>query len=313
MNFASAEPVSVESYMTSCRLCARDCGVNRMTGAGRCGETYEVRVARAALHMWEEPCISGTRGSGAIFFEGCPLGCVFCQNREISGGRGKAAVVSEDRFAQICLELQEKGANNINLVTPTHYIPQIVRGIALAGERGLHVPVVYNTSSVEKAESIRLLDGTVDIFLPDLKYFDSGLSAAWSRMPAYFSAASKAIEEMVRITGRPVFAETEQGPLMTRGTIVRHMVMPGHTADSKRVLEYLYGTYGDDIFISIMSQYTPMPGVGDAYPELSRRVTKREYEKVVDCALSLGIKNAYLQERGVAKESFIPAFDGEGV
>ena len=327
--------MEIASFMKACRLCARDCGINRMTGAGRCGETMDVLIARAALHMWEEPCISGTRGSGAVFFEGCPLGCVFCQNREIahvrrgrgavgaglaaSGGasgtavsrRGKA--VSADQFARICLRLQSEGANNINLVTPTHYIPQIIDGIGRAREEGLAIPVVYNTASIEKPESIRLLDGTVDIYLPDLKYMDSGLSERYSHMPGYFTAAGKAIDEMVRQAGDPVFEETDQGPMMKRGTIVRHMVMPGHTEDSKRVLDYLFRTYGNGIYISIMSQYTPMPGIKDRFPELFRRVTKREYEKVVDYALSIGIENAFIQEGGVAKESFIPAFDGEGV
>ena len=384
MSFVSADRVNAEFYMKRCSLCVRDCGVNRMTGAGRCGETYEVRVARAALHMWEEPCISGTRGSGAIFFEGCPLGCVFCQNREISRGRRHAGtgdgradssagnrvetgtqkrfdtvgenrpgsstatsrVVSGEQFARICLRLEAEGAHNINLVTPTHYIPQIIGGIARARSEGLQIPVVYNTASIEKPESVRMLRGTVDIFLPDLKYSDSGLAGAWSHMPEYFEAASRAIEEMVRISGPPVFEEApaagcsasavpvgkaasdpaaspagketpdpaEPGMLlMKRGTIVRHMVMPGHTADSKRVLEYLHSTYGNDIYISILRQYTPMPGIEKRYPELGRRVTKREYDKVVDYALSIGIENAFLQEGGTAEESFIPAFNGEGV
>ena len=352
MSFVSADRVNAEFYMKRCSLCVRDCGVNRMTGAGRCGETYEVRVARAALHMWEEPCISGTRGSGAIFFEGCPLGCVFCQNREISRGRRHAGtgdgradssagnrvetgtqkrfdtvgenrpgsstatsrVVSGEQFARICLRLEAEGAHNINLVTPTHYIPQIIGGIARARSEGLQIPVVYNTASIEKPESVRMLRGTVDIFLPDLKYSDSGLAGAWSHMPEYFEAASRAIGEMVRISGPPVFEEAPLGmPLMKRGTIVRHMVMPGHTADSKRVLEYLHSTYGNDIYISILRQYTPMPGIEKRYPELGRRVTKREYDKVVDYALSIGIENAFLQEGGTAEESFIPAFNGEGV
>ena len=389
--------VDIESYMKACFLCARKCGINRMKRAGRCGETYEVRAVRAALHMWEEPCISGRSGSGTVFFEGCSLGCVYCQNREISIGlpphqwgqtvqaqarrdvperseglsplslsgvkgtglsthqRGQTVQarprrgapgrseglsplsksgidgeplpalrhddrtglpdfhVTEERLARIAIGLEKSGANNINFVTPTHFIPQIINTVGYARELGLSVPVVYNTSSVETPESIDLLDGTADVFLPDLKYMDAEAASRYSDMPDYFKVASAAIERMVRISGGPCFKDTEEGQLMVRGTIVRHLVLPGRTEDSKRILKYLHEEYGSEIYISIMNQYTPMPGIGLRYPELNRRITKREYEKVVDYALSIGIEQAFIQEGKTAEESFIPAFDGEGI
>lgn len=300
---------------------------------GACGADETVRVARAALHMWEEPCISGTEGSGAVFFTGCPLHCVFCQNREIANGGNRGTAVTEEGLAEIFLRLQNReGANNINLVTPTHFVPQIIRAVGLArrgcgngsGEvsgktdgdcrdmdrAALHIPVVYNTASVETPETIRRLQGTVDVFLPDLKYYDSELSGKYSFMPDYFETASRAVAEMVKLTGGPRF---DSRGMMTKGTIVRHLILPGHTKDSEKILEYLYRTYGDDIYISIMNQYTPMPGIGKRYPELGRKVTRREYEKVVDYALDLGVTNAFIQEGGTQSGSFIPAFDGTGV
>ena len=305
-----------------CRLCARRCGVDRTKTPGRCGETAVIRAARAALHMWEEPCISGEGGSGAVFFSGCPLRCVFCQNREIAlGNAGWKLTVPE--LAQVFLDLQAKRAENINLVTPTHFVPQIIEAVKMArrgidasgsesGEKRerLVIPVVYNTSSYELPETVQSLRGSVDIFLPDLKYFDPELSGRYSGAPDYYETASAAIREMVNITGKPVF--DERG-MMKSGTIVRHMILPGHTKDSMKIIGELYGTYGGDIYISIMNQYTPMPGIGERYPELARRVTKREYEKVIDYAISLGVKNAFIQEGGTAEESFIPAFDGEGI
>ena len=300
---------AIESMMKSCSLCARGCGTDRNRRAGRCGETIEVRAARAALHMWEEPCISGKEGSGAVFFSGCPLRCVFCQNRDIAlGSCGQS--ISLERLADIFLELQGKKANNINLVTPTHYVPQIIEAVKQARSRGLAIPVLYNTASYEMPETIRMLKGTVDLFLPDLKYAEPETGLRYSMAPDYFERAKAAIAEMVRITGDPVF---DEHGLMTRGTIVRHMVLPGHTKESKAIVRYLYETYGDHIYVSIMNQYTPMPGIGEKFPELARRVTAREYDRVIDYALSIGVKNAYIQEGGTQKESFIPAFDGEGV
>ena len=297
------------SGMTSCSLCARGCRVNRTERAGRCGETDKIVAARAALHMWEEPCISGREGSGAVFFSGCPLRCVFCQNRPIALGRtGKE--ITTARLAEIFLELQEKHANNINLVTPTQFVPQIIEAVHEARGRGLVIPIVYNTGSYEMVETVRSLSGTVDIFLPDVKYFDPALADRYCQAPNYFDVAMAAVGEMVRISGDPVF--DERG-IMRRGTIVRHMILPGHTKDSKRIIGELHRAFGDHIYISIMNQYTPMEGIEKEYPELGRRVTRREYDRVLDYAISIGIEKAYMQEGGTASESFIPAFDCEGV
>ena len=338
--------------MENCMLCPRECGVNRKNGeTGVCGQTAAIKAARAALHMWEEPCISGQNGSGTVFFSGCNLGCVFCQNHNIA--TGKAGIeISIERLAEIFLELQEKGANNINLVTAGHFVPQVVEALKQAKRQGLFLPIVYNTSSYEKVETLRLLEGYVDIYLPDLKYVDSAISSRYSHAADYFTCASAAIAEMVRQVGKPEFvfertagkegssaefladekkkiseqqnnmifdaaeyqerSEAGASLLMRKGVIVRHLVMPGCVEDSKRVISYLLKTYGNQIFISIMNQYTPLPQCRE-YPELSRRVTEAEYDAVVDYAIGLGIENGFIQEGDVAEESFIPEFDGEGI
>ncbi len=271
--------------------------------------TGTIKAARAALHLWEEPCISGTEGSGAVFFSGCPLGCVFCQNHEIALGN-EGYGITEERLSEIYLELQQEKANNINLVTPTQYVPQIVNSVEMARKGGLMIPVLYNTGSYERRESIRLLNGTVDIYLPDLKFMDAEVSTRYAKAPDYFETAREAIEEMVHQIGGPEF---DDRGMMQKGVIVRHLILPGHTKDSMAILKYLHETYGDDIYISIMNQYTPMEGIGTAYPELGRRVTKREYAKVLDYAIDLGIEQAFIQEGGTASESFIPHFDGSGI
>ena len=296
--------------LKECRLCPRECGVDRSEGKkGYCGASNELKVARAALHMWEEPCISGEAGSGAVFFSGCPMRCRFCQNYSIAAAR-KGKVISIERLAQIFLELQEKGAANINLVTPTHYTLHIIKALDLAKENGLRIPVVYNTSGYEKTETLKLLRGYIDIYLPDFKYMDGLLAAAYSNAPDYPEYAKKALEEMVKQTG--TLKMDERTGMALSGVIVRHLVLPGHVKNSKAVLRYLYETYGDRIYISIMNQYTPMPQVKE-HKTLSRKVTKREYEKVIDYALELGIECGFFQEGDVAEESFIPEFDNEGV
>ena len=295
-------------------MCPRNCFVDREAGIqGYCGQTNKIYVARAALHMWEEPCISGKEGSGTVFFCGCPLRCIFCQNHTIALGRetnGKkiGKEISIGRLKDIFLELQEKGANNINLVTGTHYIPQIVTALKLAKTEGLQIPIVYNTGGYEKVESLRKLEGLVDIYLPDMKYVSKELSKEYSHAGDYFEVASKALEEMIRQVGEPEF---EKNGYLKKGVIVRHMVLPGSTKDSKAVLDYLWSTYGNRIYISIMNQYTPMEQIKN-HPLLSRKVTKREYSKVVDYALGLGWENGFIQEGETAMESFIPGFDGEG-
>ena len=293
----------------NCLLCPRKCGINRRTGqTGVCGVSSEIKVARAALHYWEEPCISGKRGSGAVFFSGCSLHCVFCQNREISDGKA-GKVISKERLSDIFMELADKGANNINLVTPGQYIPDIVWAVNDAKSRGMKLPIIYNTSGYENVTELKLLEGIVDVYLPDFKYMDSTLSARYSRAKDYPSVAKQALSEMVR--QQPDVVIDDATGLIQKGVIVRQLLLPGHVNDAKAVLKYLYDTYHDHVYISMMSQFTPI-ALKD-YPEINRTVTRREYERLVDYALEIGITKAFIQEGDVAKDSFIPAFDCEGV
>ena len=293
----------------NCLLCPRKCGINRSTGqTGVCGVSSEIKVARAALHYWEEPCISGKKGSGAVFFSGCSLHCVFCQNREISDGKA-GKLISKERLSDIFMELADKGANNINLVTPGQYIPDIVWAVNDAKSRGMKLPIIYNTSGYENVTELKLLEGIVDVYLPDFKYMDSTLSARYSRAKDYPSVAKQALSEMVR-QQLDVVIDDATG-LIQKGVIVRQLLLPGHVNDAKAVLKYLYDTYHDHVYISMMSQFTPI-ALKD-YPEINRTVTRREYERLVDYALKIGITNAFIQEGDVAKDSFIPAFDCEGV
>ena len=295
-----------------CDLCPRKCLVDRKKGEkGICGQTENLKVARAALHFWEEPCISGDAGSGAVFFSGCPLHCVFCQNENIANGTvGKE--ISLERLVDIFLELQEKRANNINLVTPGHFVPQIVKALDQARKEGLTLPVVYNTSSYETVDTIKMLEGYVDIYLPDFKYMSQVLSKKYSHAPDYAEVAKAAIAEMVRQTGKAVFVNGDEDNLILRGTIVRHLTLPGCMEDSMQILKYLHEIYGDTIYISIMNQFTPLSNL-EKYPELNRRITDEEYETLVDYAIEIGIENGFIQEGDTAEESFIPAFDCEGV
>lgn len=293
----------------NCLLCPRKCGTNRRTGqTGVCGVSSEIKVARAALHYWEEPCTSGKRGSGAVFFSGCSLHCVFCQNREISDGKA-GKVISKERLSDIFMELADKGANNINLVTPGQYIPDIVWAVNDAKSRGMKLPIIYNTSGYENVTELKLLEGIVDVYLPDFKYMDSTLSARYSRTKDYPSVAKQALSEMVR--QQPDVVIDDATRLIQKGVIVRQLLLPGHVNDAKAVLKYLYDTYHDHVYISMMSQFTPI-ALKD-YPEINRTVTRREYERLIDYAIKIGITNAFIQEGNVAKDSFIPAFDGEGV
>lgn len=293
----------------NCLLCPRKCGINRGTGqTGVCGVSAEIRVARAALHYWEEPCISGEKGSGAVFFSGYSLHCVFCQNREISDGKA-GKVISKERLSDIFIELAGKGANNINLVTPGQYIPDIVWAVSDARRRGMELPIVYNTSGYEDADELKQLEGIVDVYLPDFKYMDSVLSAKYSRAKDYPSVAKQALSEMVRQQPRVVIDDATG--LIQKGVIVRQLLLPGHVNDAKAILKYLHDTYRNSIYISMMSQFTPI-ALKD-YPEINRTVTGREYERLIDYAIKIGITNAFIQEGDVAKDSFIPAFDCEGV
>jgi len=297
------------SIFRDCTLCPRECHVDRTSGKkGYCKVTDELAVARAALHMWEEPCISGEEGSGTVFFSGCPLGCVYCQNHNISKGlAGK--IITIERLAEIFLELQKKGANNINLVTPSHYVPHIIEALNISRKMGLILPIVYNCSGYEKVETLRLLEGYVDVYLPDFKYMSEEPARKFSNCMDYFTVAAKALVEMVRQVDEAVF--DERG-IMQKGVIVRHLVLPGYLEDSKRIIKYLYDNFGDKIYISIMNQYTPVIK-NKIYPELNRKITEEEYEELVDYAIEIGVENGFIQEGETASESFIPEFNGEGV
>ena len=311
----------------SCALCPRRCHVNTLAGeTGFCGQPLELRAARAALHMWEEPCISGAAGSGTVFFSGCNLRCVYCQNYDIALGQ-TGREISPNRLVKIFLNLQQKGAANINLVTPTHYLPTVVWALEQARQEGLYLPVVYNCGGYESVEALRMLEGLVDIYLPDLKYVSGELSSRYSHAEDYFEKARLALDEMFRQVGAPEFyspaAHAENSPphgavyppdtpLLRRGMIVRHLVLPGHVGDSKKVLHYLRDAFGNDIYVSVMCQYTPLRHVA-GLPELNRRVTPAEYQRVTDYCLRIGMENVYIQEGDVAQDSFIPPFDLSGL
>ena len=289
-----------------CRLCGRSCGVDRTETLGYCQMSDKLFVARAALHMWEEPIISGTRGSGTVFFSGCSLRCVYCQNREISRAESGLEIGCE-RLAEIMLELQDKGAHNINLVTPTHYAPTIKRAVMLSREMGLEIPIVYNTSGYDSVDTVKTLARTVDVYLTDFKYKLSKTAKKYSDAPDYSAVAGAALNEMVKSTGKVVL---DGNGLIKRGTVVRVLVLPMHVAEAKLIISSLYKQYGDDIYFSIMNQYTPMKG---AERPLDRKVTADEYSEVVDYAVSLGIKHAFIQEAEAQSDSFIPPFDNTGV
>jgi putative pyruvate formate lyase activating enzyme len=263
-------------------------------------------VSRASLHNWEEPIISGTNGSGTIFFSGCSLGCVFCQNREISRGASVGKEITEERLAEIMSDLEARGAHNINFVTPTHFAPSIRSGIKIARSRGLKIPIVYNTSSYDSVDALGTLNQAVDIYLADFKYYLDSTAKRLSFAANYPNVCKAAIEEMVRQRPAPVI---ENG-IMKSGVIVRILLLPSHLAEAKLTVKYLFDTYGDSIYISLMSQYTPF---GDMEPPLNRRVTRREYDELCGYALRLGVKNAFIQERESVGESFIPKFDNTGV
>jgi putative pyruvate formate lyase activating enzyme len=294
--------------MQKCNICPRKCNIDRSVNKGFCGQGDNIVVARAALHMWEEPCISGDKGSGTVFFSGCNLKCVYCQNHSISSlHNGKEITI--DRLSEIFLELQDKGALNINLVTPTHYVYQIIEALKIAKDKGLVIPIVYNSSGYESVDTLKLLDGFIDIYLPDFKYYDDTYSIKYSNAPNYFNTASLAIDEMVRQVGK---IEFDEFGIMKKGIIVRHLLLPGLINDSKKILDYLYNKYKDSIYISIMNQYTPLPHV-KKYPELDRKVSDEEYDELIDYAIDLGITNAFIQEGETCLESFIPEFDNQGV
>ena len=296
--------MGMKKEFNECRLCPRNCLVNRnKEEIGFCLSKNKLKIAKADLHMWEEPCITGKKGSGTIFFSGCNLRCIFCQNYYISE-MNNGVEIDVDRFSQICLDLQSKGATNINLVTPTHFVPLIIDGIKLARKKGLKVPIIYNSSGYETVDTIKLLNGIVDVYLPDFKYYSDELAVKYSGCKDYFKNASLALDEMVRQKGKCLFDEFSN---IISGVIVRHLVIPSRIEDSKKILKYLHQNYGDKIFLSIMNQYTPVKKF--KYPELNKTVSNHEYDEIIDYAWNIGIRNAFIQEGRTQSESFIPNWD----
>ncbi|MBR3103970.1 MAG: radical SAM protein [Lachnospiraceae bacterium] len=303
---------NMDAYQ-SCSLCPRACGIDRSAGKrGFCGTDAQLRVVRAALHYWVEPCISETEGSGAVFFSGCNLGCVFCQNYEISHLTKEMTgiTVSPQRLAEIFFSLQEQQANNINLVTADVHIPAVAEALRIAKTQGLSIPVIFNSSSYVTVGSLHMLEGLVDVYLPDFKFYSSSKAAKYLRAADYPQTARRAIEEMVRQTGNCSFDENGR---IQKGVIVRHLLMPHGLLEAKMIVKELYHSYGDAVYLSLMNQYTPIMEHLKRYPELQKGPSEAEYTDLIEYALALGVKNAYMQEGGTVSESFIPAFDGTGV
>lgn len=293
-----------------CELCPRMCGVDRAQKRGFCGMGDKITAAKAMLHFWEEPCVSGERGSGAVFFSGCVMKCVFCQNYDISS-ENVGREISEERLAEIFLELQDKGAQNINLVNPTHFVPQIINSIEIAKKQGLRLPIVYNSGGYERVETLRMLDGIVSVYLPDVKYYSEELSKTLSAAPNYFDTAMNSVAEMVRQTGKPLF--DENGAIKS-GVIVRHLVLPNHYKDSVEIIKKLGERFGGEILFSLMSQYTPFGKVktDPRFAKMNRRLTTFEYQKALDAVYEAGLEG-YMQEKSSAKEEYTPKFDFEGL
>ncbi len=293
---------------SECHLCPRDCGVDRDVKVGFCLAPADLLVVRAAPHLWEEPILSGTKGSGTIFFSGCTMACCFCQNRTISRtARGKLVAPSE--LADVMLKLEQEGCHNINLVTADHYVEKIVEAAALAKTRGLTIPIALNTSSYLKPESVAKLEGLVDIYLADLKYYEDRYAIRYSSAPQYFETASAAIAEMFRQTGSAI---VEAG-LLQKGLVIRHLALPSLFFDSKKVIRYVHETYGNQVYFSLMNQYMPLYGAS-RFKEINRPLTSREYEGLLDYCDELGIENGFSQGEAEADKAFyIPAFDGTGL
>lgn len=295
----------MKQLLLDCTLCPRACHKNRLAGeTGFCQMGADAVIARAALHHWEEPCISGTRGSGTVFFSGCTLRCVYCQNYKIAAEHIGTAVSPQELGAQF-LDLQEQGAHNINLVTPTHFVPQILEALDSARGRGLCLPIVYNTSGYETVETLRLLEGYVDIYLPDFKYYSAEDAKRYSHAADYPEIAVAAIAEMVRQTEA---AQFDADGIMRRGVLIRHLLLPDAVQTAKEITHDLYQTYGNAVYLSLMNQYTPMPQVRGT--SLDRVVTAAEYDEWVEYAVSIGVENGFTQEGDAVGESFIPQFGG---
>lgn len=297
----------MEELLNKCEICPRKCKVNRNNGElGYCKASNKMKIGGYHLHMWEEPIITGKNGSGTIFFSYCNLRCAYCQNYDLSFN-SVGEYITIERLSDIMLELQEMQAENVNLVTPTHYIPLIKNSIVLAKEKGLKIPIVYNTSGYESVESLKTLEGLIDIYLPDFKYYDNSLGK-YSSVADYFNIASLALKEMYRQVGKPKY--NKKG-MLKKGVIVRHLVLPNNYQDSKKIINYLYQEYKDNIILSIMNQYTITKIT--KYPELNQKVDPKEYDNLIDYAYDLGIRNCFTQEEESQSESFIPKFKGDTI
>ena len=293
------------SNIEKCEICPHNCKVNRLEGKiGRCKATDKVKIALASIHNFEEPCISGTNGSGTVFFSNCNLNCVFCQNYKISQeGRGKE--ISIEELAEIFIEQQNKKVENINLVTPTMYVYHIIEAIKIARKKGLNIPIVYNTNGYENVETIKKLNGYIDIYLPDLKYYDNDLAFKYSGIKNYFENATEAIKEMYNQVGAPVLNENG---IMKKGVIIRHLVLPNNLQNSRNVLKWINDNIDNKVFVSVMAQYFPTHRAKD-FPEINRKLTKEEYEEIENYLYSLNLNNGYIQELGEHEEEYVPDFN----
>lgn len=295
--------------LKSCRLCPRNCGVNRLKGEkGYCRAGKDIKAALASLHKWEEPCISGKNGSGTIFFSSCNLRCVFCQNYKISSN-DFGTEISSEKLSEIFLNEQEKGANNINLVTPTHYVPQIIEAIDSAKSKGLSIPILYNSSGYEKVETIKALKGYIDVYLPDIKYFSDKYAVRYSNAPNYFKYASSAVLEMIDQVGKVQF---DENGIIKKGVIVRHMMLPGLLFDSKKIMDFICRNIKDYVYVSIMNQYTPMFNAA-SFPEINKTLNPKHYDALIQYALDNGLEHGFIQESGTATKDFIPDFNLKGI
>ena len=291
--------------LKSCNICPHKCGVNRLNGIkGRCKCDNKIKIALASVHNYEEPCISGKNGSGTVFFSNCNLNCIYCQNYEISQlGKGKEITI--EHLAQIFIKQQEKNVNNINLVTPTMYVPQIIEAIKIARKNGLNIPIIYNSNGYENVETIKKLNGYIDIYLPDLKYYSNEIAKKYSKIDNYFETAISAIKEMQKQVGNPIF--NEKG-IIQKGVIIRHLILPHHLLNTKNILKYVKENFDENTYISIMAQYFPTYKAKED-KLINRKLTKKEYKEIENYLYLLNLKNGYIQELGEHEEEYVPNFD----
>ena len=293
----------IEAKLKCCKICPHNCKINRLQQIGRCKSTDKIKIALYSVHNFEEPCISGDNGSGTIFFSNCNMNCVFCQNYEISQlGRGKEITIEE--LADIMIKQQERNVQNINLVTPTSYVLHIIEAIKIARKNGLKIPIVYNTNGYDSIETLKMLEGYIDIYLPDLKYYYNDLAKKYSKVDNYFEIATKAIQEMYRQVGTPVL---DENGVMKKGLMIRHLILPNEVKNSKKVLKWIKNNIDSNVYVSIMAQYFPTYKAKTIH-EISRKITKEEYEKIENYLYELNLENGYIQELGEHEEEYVPTW-----